>query len=165
MLPCTNILLIVFTTQISNIFTAPKADDLHLHLHLPEEEKNGKSAAAKTVTEVKGHPESDNGDEYIDGFLDSFDLYVKAADKFNNGNEPAEENAGKVCSDKEDCKQWLDNFCSQLKGRDYQYGDWFLDMFDIHVKAKPGQGGADSDAICTTKDECLSFLKELCQKV
>merc|ERR1719318_1867970 len=167
MLSCTNILLIIFTTQISNIFTAPKADDLHLHLHLPEEEKNEKSAPAKTVTEVKGHSEReksecDYGADYIETFFNCFDLFVKASDKFNNGTETVEESAGKVCKDKEDCKKWLNNFCSQLEGKDY-YGDWFLDMFDIHVKAKPSNGGADEDAICTTTDECIKFLKEFCK--
>merc|ERR1719228_1606138 len=167
MLPSTNILLIIFTTQISNIFTAPKADDVHLHLHLPEEEKNGKSAPAKTVTEVKGHAErelrhseSDDGDDYVDVFLERFDFFVKAGEKFNDGNEPLEESAGKVCKDKEDCKKWLKNFCSQVEGKDY-YGDWFLEMFDIHIKPKPSNGGSDEDAICKTKDYYGDWFLEM----
>merc|ERR1719431_314182 len=155
MLSCTDVLFIIFITSISNIFTSPKGqnkDDVHLHFHLPEEQSPEKSPGGKTVAEHKEFSETDNGPDYIDSFLASFDLYVKADSKFGkkktemeDGEDGKEE--AKVCTDKEDCKKWLANFCSKVKSRDYQYGDWFLDMFDILVKAKPNGGPGDPNAI------------------
>ena len=111
-------------------------------------------------TEKSGNVYNDYN--YSDWFLDVFDIYVN----WKKSDSPAN-NRGKFCKSMGQCKLLMGKLCKHFSdGQDYQYGDWFLSIYDIYISPKTSRGEhKDKERFCKSKNQCKTQMTNLCSKI
>ena len=105
-------------------------------------------------------------DNYGEWFLDVFDIYVTGKKSGSGSDSPANNN-GKFCKSRGQCKLLMGKLCNHFsEGQDYQYGDWFLSIYDIYISPKTSRGEhKDKERFCKSKNQCKTQMTNLCSKI